>query len=243
MQKQLQILMELQNVDFQLLQLERERGDLPQIVNTLKDEIEKLTETHDAKSAEREDTLKQKLLVEGELQTTQEKLKKFQAQLYSVATNKEYDAITVEIESAEQNIDAMETSILEMEEREENLQKETDELVESLKQKKDELEKNESDLKKKLAETEEEERRLAIERAELVKKITRPVISRYQRIFQAKNGNAVVPVVNNACSGCFTRVPPQRALEIRKMDHLILCETCGRILMWQDENKEAVQLD
>ncbi|MFC1563274.1 C4-type zinc ribbon domain-containing protein, partial [candidate division KSB1 bacterium] len=34
--------------------------------------------------------------------------------------------------------------------------------------------------------------------------------------------------------GCYNSIPPQKLVEIRKMDKVIKCEFCGRILVWKD---------
>jgi hypothetical protein len=52
---------------------------------------------------------------------------------------------------------------------------------------------------------------------------------------QARPGTAVVPVSGASCGGCFASLPPQFINEIRKMEKLITCETCGRILVWSQE--------
>jgi predicted nucleic acid-binding Zn-ribbon protein len=160
---------------------------------------------------------------------------KYQKQLYSVVTsNREYDAITAEIESAEQRIDAMETEILELSEREDALGGEIEELKAQIEVENTKLEASEKDLAARLAETEQIEKELASKRDKLIEQVSVPVFSRYERIRKAKDGLAVVPVKHSSCQGCFTTIPPQRGLEIRQKDHMILCETCGRILIWEN---------
>jgi hypothetical protein len=42
----------------------------------------------------------------------------------------------------------------------------------------------------------------------------------------------VVGVEAGACGGCGYQLPPQRLVELQKMDHVIMCEACGRMLVW-----------
>jgi predicted nucleic acid-binding Zn-ribbon protein len=49
-----------------------------------------------------------------------------------------------------------------------------------------------------------------------------------------RNGLAVVPVVRDACGGCFNAIPPQRQSEIRQHKKIIVCENCGRVLVDED---------
>jgi predicted nucleic acid-binding Zn-ribbon protein len=55
-----------------------------------------------------------------------------------------------------------------------------------------------------------------------------------------RNGLAVVPVVRDACGGCFNSIPPQRQSEIRSHKKIIVCENCGRILVEQEESEETI---
>ena len=80
-------------------------------------------------------------------------------------------------------------------------------------------------------EHEKEELKLGHEREKLLVRITGDDLERYERIKRAKNGKAVVPVKRGACGGCFSRVPPQKILEIRQNSRLFTCEHCGRILV------------
>ncbi|UCH85816.1 MAG: hypothetical protein JSW50_09170 [Candidatus Latescibacterota bacterium] len=42
---------------------------------------------------------------------------------------------------------------------------------------------------------------------------------------------AVTHVEDEICQGCFSRVPPQLALEVKNNDQIITCQACGRILV------------
>jgi len=46
-----------------------------------------------------------------------------------------------------------------------------------------------------------------------------------------KNKLAVVTIKRNACGGCFNTVPPQKQVDIKKNEKIILCEHCGRIFV------------
>ena len=95
------------------------------------------------------------------------------------------------------------------------------------------------ELNKRMAETEKEEAVLNHERDKIIRKMNARHLAMYERISAAKKGHAVVPVVRNSCSGCFTSLPPQRILEIRDMNRLFVCEVCGRILVWDDVSEQS----
>ncbi len=47
-------------------------------------------------------------------------------------------------------------------------------------------------------------------------------------------GNAVVPVVNYRCSGCFTQLPTAFVASPDRNDHVETCPSCGRFVYWCD---------
>jgi predicted nucleic acid-binding Zn-ribbon protein len=55
-------------------------------------------------------------------------------------------------------------------------------------------------------------------------------MSWYRRL-TGKFGHAVVPVVNNLCTGCFGNVPSSFVSKTN-VNKVQKCESCGRILYW-----------
>lgn len=232
-------LMSLQNIDSQLLELEEKRGDLPLRVNRLEQEFKTAESEFNDKKMQIEDYQKEKAGIDIEIMSFQEKKKKYQDQLYEVKNNREYDAITMEIENIKNQINDKETRVLEIMDLEEKLKETIEEDEGKLNEIKENFEKNHDELKKRLAETEKEETALKNQRAALVEKIPPRINIAYDRTRKAKNGQAVVPLYNNACGGCYKNLPPQRVLEIKQMNKMVLCEVCGRILVTDEEMNES----
>ena len=226
-------LLELQKLDLRLTELESTRGDLPQKVVSSRDEIEKLEQILKAKKEELKEVKIRKSVVVLERNHSNSKLEQYQEQLYRVTSNREYDAITTEIESTKENIDTSEIQEIEYDDKAENLISEISELENQYSMLKTGLEFYEKDLQKKLSMTNQEEERLKKERESLIPIIERVVYSSYERVRKAKSV-AVVAIQRNACGGCYNSIPPQRVLEIRQRRQFITCEHCGRILVWQN---------
>ncbi|RMF62865.1 MAG: hypothetical protein D6743_11525 [Calditrichaeota bacterium] len=236
MKTTLRSLIELQNVDRELHKLEAIKGDLPRRVKELKDELER-TRTHlDQLKTEWNEARKMKVHWEGELKALQETQKKYQEQLYAVTSNREYDAITAEIDSMKEKIDEAETQIIENIEQEERLSKDVQEVEARLSDLEQELRERETELQEKIKATEKETSTFEKQRAEIISHITKPVLYQYERIRKGTRNTAVVEVYRSSCGGCFAAIPPQKLVEIRAMDKLILCESCGRILVYKNDN-------
>ena len=114
MKENLQRLVQLQIVDTQLHDLEASKGDLPEIVKDLTEKVKSL----ESEISQKEEELKKSILdrknLEGLVNLSQEKIKKLQDQLYDVTTNKEYDALTTEIETKKSALDEYENTIIDL---------------------------------------------------------------------------------------------------------------------------------
>jgi hypothetical protein len=236
----LKTLVELQNVDSQLFALEKAKGDLPQRVQELSGQIEQLSALRQEKAGALATAQRNRRSAEGELEMAKERKKKYENQIYSVKTNKEYDAVTAEIEATLLEIDRLETKILEAIEQEESLQKEVAEHNGQLAALQREYGEQQAILQAREAEASNLVQLLEGQREALVVNIPRPLLGAYQRILKGKDGLAVVPITRGACGGCLTRIPPQRMMEIREMNQIFYCESCGRILIWNHADEETV---
>jgi predicted nucleic acid-binding Zn-ribbon protein len=230
-------LIELQEIDLKLDRVKEERGDLPSIVENLKTTLDNknilLTEQKELITKLKVDSKS----METELGSLKEQLKKYEAQLYQVKTNKEYDAIANETENVKQKINDLENEILESAEKIENLSKSNEEIETDLKKLSDDFDDNNIALQVKISASSEEENLLKHEREIVEKKLSNQQIKVYQRIRSAKKGMAVAYCNGGVCSGCFSFIPPQKVVEIRGMKRIFHCESCGRILVW-DNNEE-----
>ncbi len=123
----LSALFELQQIDDELDLLEELRGDLPLAVNELNSEIQSIQGTVSAKEKEKEEALNTIKANEEEVELLKINLKKFKDQLYQVRNNKEYDALTKEIEHSEERIKVLGKENVELENKIQSLKNEIEE--------------------------------------------------------------------------------------------------------------------
>ena len=57
----------------------------------------------------------------------------------------------------------------------------------------------------------------------------------YERYYEKYHDRAIVSVQGGVCHGCYVTIPPMRLDIIRRMDSIEFCESCGRILIWEEE--------
>jgi predicted nucleic acid-binding Zn-ribbon protein len=230
----LKILYQLQLVDDQLDELEELRGDLPNMVRSLETKINELKEEIKNKENEQKESIEKRTQNEEEVEKLKESQKKFKAQLYQVRNNKEYDALTKEIDHSEEQISKLEAESDALADSSKSLTAQIEEIKPKLDELNKELEEKEADLKEIIKVNEKEETKLQAERKKIEDQVKKQDLSIYTRIRKAKKGIAVATIRRSACSGCHNIVPSQRQLEIRRNNRLFTCEYCGRILISQE---------
>jgi len=236
LQHDLALLLDLQEIDDELGELERSKIYLPEMIHRLESEITNLqTEIEESKTTLLESQKEQKAL-ELEIDSDKQQLENYQRQMRTIKTNKEYDALTAEIDSKKLEISEKEERVLtlmatidECREKETELSSRLEEVKNGNSEQLKHLNEQSSSLQAKI------DNRLE-KRNKLAGNIKRQVIGIYERVRKGKGGLVVVPIRKRACGGCFKQIPPQRIQEIRRGDRIFSCDSCGRILIWSDED-------
>ncbi|MBS1545093.1 MAG: hypothetical protein JST14_15765 [Bacteroidetes bacterium] len=240
--QKLEALVKLQSIDTKLDQLRKLRGDLPDEVQDLEDEIEgyrtRMTR-YEADQKEIEDSIKKN---KEAIKEAEKLVKKYNEQQKNVKNNREFDAITKEIELQELEVQICEKKIKEAKEKIEEKKVEIGKIEGSIKERMDDLENKKKELEEIAGESQEEEKRLLAEREKATKKIEDKLLKYYERLrSNLSNGLAVVRVVRGAAEGCNIIIPPQKIAEIREKKKLVIDEHSGRILA--DVDMESMEED
>lgn len=221
----------LQRVDSNLDELHELKGDLPHLVEVL----EKKVHEKEALKKGLESTVKgahvRRDEIELEVVTTKQKIEKYKEQQFQIKTNKQYDALTREIDLSQERINALEKEMEAIEAKASMAKTDLEPVGPELEELRKELKDRQTELDLVNKEHEDEELKLQHEREKLIVRIEKADLKIYTRIRNALGGKAVVPVRRNACGGCFKRVPPQVSVELRKDEKIMTCEHCGRLLV------------
>ena len=239
MQEKILALYELQKIDSKIDAINKVKGELPLEVEDLEDEMAGLTTRIENINAEIEEIKALTNQRKREADQARIMIGNYKEQQNNVRNNREFDAISKEIEYQELEIELAEKRLREytnaMKAKKATLEAAEEAAAEraaDLKVKKDELESIEEETAPQVAEY--------MQQAEEAKqKIDERLITAYNRIRKnVRNGMAVVTVQRDACGGCFNHIPPQRQADIRQGKKIIICEYCGRILVADPEVEE-----
>ena len=231
-EEKLQNLYELQRIDTEIDKIKTLRGELPLEVQDLEDEIAGLETRIENLKVELGELDKTSSTRKMDIKKAEEAIKKYSEQLDNVRNNREYDALSKEIEFQKLEIELQEKRIREAQKAKAEKEALMEESKKRYEDKVSDLEAKKGELNDIINETHKDEESLQIKSEELAATIDERLLTAYRRIrSNARNGLAVVTVDRDACGGCFNKIPPQRQLDIRSRKKIIVCEYCGRILI------------
>ena len=222
----------LQQVDSKIDEIRAYRGNLPLEIQDMEDEIAGL-ETRIANFKE-ESKKHQKDITDFKIKIkeTEALIKKYEEQQNNVRNNREYDSLTKEIEYQQLDVQLSEKRIREITAKDNEVAAKVAEAQLRLAELKASLKEKQEELQSLVEGTEKEEEQLLQRSAECEKLVEDRLLVAYKRIRKnARNGLAVVGIFDEACGGCFNRIPPQHQLDICTHKKIIVCEYCGRILV------------
>ena len=241
-EQKLKALYELQNIHTKIDKIRQVRGELPMEVADLEDDVLGL-ETRISKIKGELDDLEDSIVTrKNTIKDAQAAIKRYDTQLKEVKNNREYDALTKEIEIQGLDIQVSEKKIkehgFEITSKTEIYQA----ALTDLEGRKKDLEIKKGELDVITSETEKEEQDLQKKADKSEPQIEERLLVAYKRLRKnAVNGLAVVTIDRDSCSGCFNQIPPQRQLDIRQRKKIIVCEHCGRILVDEALTQEVAE--
>jgi len=249
----LRLIYDLQLIDSKIDEIKNTRGELPLEIQDMEDEIAGLHSRKDKiliKIEEQEEEIKKRQMA---IEDAKKLMERYVEQQKNVSNNREYEALSKEVEYQELEMQFAEKKIKEASDEIEKFQKllngdsfekngktivkkGIDELI---KEKDDHLTHKREELASLMKETEKQEDMLQ-NRAEKIRIDIEPRLLRaYDRLRKNfKNGLAVVSIERGASGGSYFTIPVQQQLEIRLRNKIVIDEHSGRILVDGDLARE-----
>ncbi len=231
------VLKRVQSLKNKIIGLETSQKLRKQDVQKKKAQIEKEKALAGKKQEERITVQKDIDRKELDLKTNEGKIAKYNVQLNSIKTNKEYSALITEIGSKKADMSILEDEILDTMSRLEMANQGYVKAAEALK--------NEEESLKNLinvVDTEGKEADIEIgniknEQKKYIDLLDEHSLNNYNRLANIKGGKAIVPVVGNVCGGCSMNITTQTLNELMSCKELVFCRSCSRIL-YLEENSD-----
>ena len=257
------LVVRLQHLDNQIEKIESLQRGLPEEIEALEEDIAFTARQIEAREKIADEQRKTRERLNETIENCKSKIKSFKEKQTLARNNKEYDALSKQIEYEEKEIAQAEIQLQDIVHNEEKtselqdqgrqliaenrydeisedmmpddvLAQQLEDLESQVKQKKEELESI-------VVETSEEvsslKKQIAAQR-KIVEKEAKRLLSKYDHLKKGNIQNALVKLQRQACSGCNTRVPTNRHTIIVQ-GGFYLCESCGRIVVHERLFEEA----
>ena len=245
MHEDLQSLIRLSKVDKKVHELKQTRKDLPQRIQSLRDAIGREKAVLDKVQADI--VAMQTAIAESQdsIVTESASLEESSKRLNNISTNREYDAVHLEIAAHKKNVDAAQARVLHFQQILENLRKDAENAEASYAKIQEELNPELEKLSTELGGIEDRIADEAKKADEPRSHITKKTLSLYDRIMTRRGNPNIIAAVNHkhrSCDVCARNQTPQRVIEVAKAKQLYLCEGCGSILVWREDDVPALHV-
>ena len=230
MKSELQNMAELAVIDQKLDDLQEDCGDLPKKIKKLErqfyEEVATVKETEQILG----DVNKFKADAKNSLQIIKDREVQLAEKQFNVKNNKEFDAITKEIDHSKSEYIRLTDELRNVGVKEENLLHLLETQKQAVESSQKELEDAQNELEVITKDQNEDLTLLRNKRKEIVATLSQHWYCEYIRI-RTLHHDAVVPVRKNSCTGCYSTIPPQKNVELRNNEGKVFyCENCGRII-------------
>lgn len=235
LKEQIARLSRLQEIDSEIYFLKQEKEVKPAEIKALELAFEEKKKHLAELDKGLLDLQKQRKERELELASQEENVKKLQAQLYTLKTNKEYQAMLTEINGAKADASMIEDKILEIFSQADKVKAEADQEKARLKDEEAKFSEQKNKVDIRVKEIDDRLAQLEAQKKQASVDIDHKILKQYERILTSRDGLAIAEVRNNSCKGCNMLVPAQVINLIKMYQRIVTCEVCNRMLYIKDE--------
>jgi len=229
-QKQLQLLRDLQELDTEKKDVEDKRQSGLNEQQILKAELDRLQQMVDSLAGEISVLEGEKAELVSAMALEQENVERSEGRLPQIKTQKEYVAVLKEVDTAKKlskdlqaNIDAKDEILLSLTSDKEEKDGELATNTEQADTRCSEVDASMVAVNKKLATMESQ-------RSGMLEELPKSMRKRYELLMSRRAGLAIVEARNGACLGCHMHLPPQMFNSLFVLDEIQPCPHCSRLL-------------
>ena len=234
--KTIDTLLKLQEVDYEIYLIVKEREKKQAPIAAMR----KQTEAEEQSINRQNEGLKQLTtqieMLENKQMTLEGKISELNEKISEVKTKKELEALENEIEFLRDEKKNIFEEYQERKVEQKGLKETLDESTQNLEDLRQKIESEESAIKDEMTELDSRQAEEEGKRPEISKGLDNRIYHEYERIRSRIPGPWVVGVYNQeACSGCYMKMPTQTINNIMRKEHIIRCQNCTRIVYYDDE--------
>jgi len=233
MSPDLQRLIDLQRLETAIATAKAAIAAHPQRLAEADAQMAAATQVLDAAKDRLKDNQEARRTLEKDVALYQGRLSKFRDQQSAVKTNKEYQALGHEIETAQKDLGGVELKVIERMVDADAIAADVKQAETAYAARRKEIDAQKKQMSDELANVEASLQSATTARAALLKDLDPRLIAVFEQVARVRKGIAVtVATRDGLCSVCHVRLRPPVFQQIRSNDSIVQCDSCQRILYY-----------
>lgn len=236
LQDNIKTLLDLQDMDTRMEMIRKEHEETPRRIaelEALKANQEQLLEGARAEQSELET---RRLSLQKDIDESERRARRSQNRLGEITNTRQHKALLKEIEDLKLLKQDNEEALLEVMESLEGVTSRVEAGTQATSESEAELSELKSGVEPRMAELAEELDKLGKQRAELTSALPFDLLNQYEFIRSRLEDSAVAPVIDGTCQICHMNLTPQQFIELRRLERLMNCPNCQRIIYWAESD-------
>lgn len=228
-------LKQLQKLDDQIFDVKQVLEKAPDELKDLQDKLTKAELQRDRINDKISHLKEQETRITREREEDSERLKKSKTKLMSTGNEKEFHAVTREIDNLEKMTQPREDELLAVRDELRIQNDSLNEVNEQYVDLKTQVDVRQASLDEQLSDARAKLAELDKQREEASRDIPKPIFQRYEFIRSRLQHPVIVPLEDYICPSCHIAIPPQDFNEMLRGERIMSCPNCQRLIVWRDD--------
>jgi len=224
----------LQEIIYEKIGLEKNIQEIPKLLSTQEELLNRLKKTFIEKNSEYEKIKAEEIDFKNKLGEVESSREKSEKNMDVVNTQREYEALDKEIKDASEKEQQYRKDL----QQRERILSELDEQIRQqaglIEQQEKELEERRKKIEAEINDKKKQIENLQKKESKLTENLDPEVVYKFERIIKNKMGIGIVAIKGNVCMGCHMILPVQFANEVRIGEEYVFCPYCSRILYYEE---------
>jgi|TergutMp193P3_1026864.scaffolds.fasta_scaffold34277_2 predicted nucleic acid-binding Zn-ribbon protein len=227
----------LQEIIFEKIGLEKSIQEIPKLLGTQEELLNRLKKTFIEKNSDYEKVKAEEVDLRNRLVEAEMSREKAEKNMDAVSTQREYEALDKEIKDASEKEQQYRKDLQQRERSLYELDEQIKQQTALIEQQEKELEERRKKIEEEISDKQKQIDALRKKESKLTENLDGEMVFKFERIIKNKMGIGIVAIKGNVCMGCHMILPVQFANEVRIGEEYVFCPYCSRILFYEESGE------
>jgi predicted nucleic acid-binding Zn-ribbon protein len=227
----------LQEIIYEKIGLEKSIQEIPKLLGTQEELLNRLKKTFIEKNQEYEKVKSEEADLKNKLAEAESAREKSEKNMDVINTQREYEALDKEIRDASEREQQYRKDLQIRADKLSELDREIKQQTSLIEQQEMELEDRRKKIEAEIADKQKQIDTLHKKESKLTENLDSEVVFKFERIIKNKLGIGIVAIKGNVCMGCHMILPIQFANRVRLGEEHIFCPYCSRIIYYEESSE------